>query len=92
MTKIIYIIIALLVGYLIGRYTTKSDNLPEKEERLQQTLDLLDKQDQITNNEVEKLLGISDASAERYLNELEKRGKLVQIGKTGTKVSYRKRA
>lgn len=43
----------------------------------------------ITNNDVEALLGVSDATAERYLNELEKQGRIAQIGKTGRTVSYR---
>jgi len=42
----------------------------------------------ITNNDVEKLLGVSDATATRYLDELEKEGKLKQVGKTGQGVFY----
>jgi len=42
----------------------------------------------ITNNEVEKLLGVSDATATRYLNELEKEGKIQQIGTTDHAVYY----
>ncbi|MFA7309561.1 MAG: FaeA/PapI family transcriptional regulator [Candidatus Paceibacterota bacterium] len=42
----------------------------------------------VTNNDIEKLLGVSDATAERYLNELEQKGKLKQVGKTGKSVSY----
>jgi len=34
----------------------------------------------ITNDEVQKLLGVSDASAERYLQELEQEGKIKQVG------------
>ena len=43
---------------------------------------------QITNNDVEKLIGVSDATAERYLNELEQEGKIKQIGLTGQSVHY----
>jgi len=46
--------------------------------------------DKITNDEVEKLLHVSDATATRYLSALEKEGKIKQIGKTGTGVSYSK--
>ncbi|MCK4386647.1 MAG: DUF977 family protein [Candidatus Pacebacteria bacterium] len=42
----------------------------------------------ITNNDVEKLCGVSHATAERYLDELEKNGKLTQHGKIGTNVFY----
>ncbi|MCK4386708.1 MAG: DUF977 family protein [Candidatus Pacebacteria bacterium] len=43
---------------------------------------------QVTNNNVEKLCGVSHATAERYLNELEKDGKLTQHGKIGQNVFY----
>ncbi|MSU74153.1 hypothetical protein EXS57_00030 [Candidatus Kaiserbacteria bacterium] len=44
----------------------------------------------ITNDEVEKLLHVSDATATRYLSALEKEGKIKQIGKTGHGVVYSK--
>jgi len=44
----------------------------------------------ITNDKIEKMLGISNATAERYLNELEKAGLLKQVGKTGVKTYYEK--
>jgi len=45
---------------------------------------------EITNDEVEKLLHVSDATATRYLSALEKEGKIKQLGKTGTGVVYTK--
>ncbi len=42
----------------------------------------------ITCNEVEKLLDISESTAHRYLNELEKEGKIKQVGSTGKSVYY----
>lgn len=47
-------------------------------------------QPQMTNQHVEMYLGISDATATRYLEELEKEGKVRQIGKTGPDVYYEK--
>ena len=44
--------------------------------------------EQIKNDDVEKLAGVSNATAERYLSELEKEGKLVQHGKIGQSVFY----
>jgi len=44
----------------------------------------------ITNDEVEKLLHVSDATATRYLSALEKEGKIKQVGKTGHGVVYSK--
>ncbi|KKS55643.1 MAG: polymerase III, subunit gamma and tau protein [Candidatus Magasanikbacteria bacterium GW2011_GWA2_42_32] len=43
---------------------------------------------QVTNDEVEKLLHVSDATATRYLSALEKEGKIQQVGKTGKAVAY----
>ena len=43
---------------------------------------------QVTNDEVEKFLHVSDATATRYLSQLEKEGKIKQNGKTGKWVSY----
>ncbi|KKQ03399.1 MAG: hypothetical protein US12_C0016G0009 [Parcubacteria group bacterium GW2011_GWA2_36_24] len=42
----------------------------------------------ITNDEIEKFLHVSDATATRYLSQLEKEGKIKQVGKTGKGVSY----
>ena len=46
------------------------------------------KKSKITNDEVEKFLHVSDATATRYLSQLEKEGKIKQSGKTGKGVSY----
>ncbi|MCX6786629.1 MAG: hypothetical protein NTU85_02330 [Candidatus Kaiserbacteria bacterium] len=43
---------------------------------------------EITNDEVEKLLHVSDATAERYLATLVKEGKIKQDRRTGAGVSY----
>jgi predicted HTH transcriptional regulator len=45
----------------------------------------------ITNDDVEKLLHVSDATALRYLTQLKKENKITQIGKTGQGVTYTKR-
>lgn len=42
----------------------------------------------ITNDEVEKLLHVSDPTATRYLDILEKEGKIRQVGKTGKHTHY----
>ena len=58
------------------------------EENKKKILELLKEKNKITNNDIEKLLGVSDATATRYLDELEKQGKIEQIGKTGRSVYY----
>jgi len=59
-----------------------------KEERKHMILAYLKEKKSITNNQVEMLLGISDASATKYLQELEDEEKITQIGKEGSFVHY----
>ena len=60
------------------------------QKKLVKVMTLFVKQTEITNDEVEKLLHVSDATATQYLAELEKRGKIQQVGTTGRGVKYMK--
>lgn len=62
----------------------------EKAKNKESILGILETQSSLTNNHIEQLLGISDATATRYLDELEKEGKVRQVGKTGRHVYYEK--
>lgn len=62
----------------------------KKRKKIDAILDLFAKQTNLTNDEVEKLLHVSDATATRYLETLEKEGKIKQVGKTGKGVTYEK--
>ena len=59
-----------------------------KRKKLDRVMSLFLQQSKITNDEVEKFLHVSDATATRYLSQLEKEGKIQQSGKTGKGVSY----
>ncbi len=59
-----------------------------KRKKLEKIMGMFLKQASITNDDVEKLLHISDATATRYLEQLKKEGKIKQSGRTGTGVSY----
>jgi hypothetical protein len=59
-----------------------------KRKKLDKIMALFLQKSKITNDEVEKFLHISDATATRYLSQLEKEGKIKQNGKTGHAVSY----
>ena len=61
-----------------------------KRKKLDKILEFVATKDSITNDQVEKLLHVSDATATRYLTQLEKEGKLKQEGKTGKSVKYLK--
>ncbi len=60
----------------------------EKERDKEAILGLLETQGSLTNNHIEQMLGIPDSTATRYLEELEKEGKVRQVGKTGHAVYY----
>lgn len=59
-----------------------------KRKKLDKIMEVLNTKPKVTNDEVEKLLHVSDATATRYLSQLEKEGKITQVGKTGKSVSY----
>ena len=62
----------------------------EKAGHLQKIKDFMQDKDKVTNKEIVDMLGVSDATAVRYFNELEKAGFLKQVGKTGHSVFYSK--
>ena len=66
----------------------KKDPNPSEMDGQDPNSSLMNWQGKITNNEVEKLLGVSDSTVGRYLDELEEEGKIKQIGKTGHTVYY----
>ncbi len=61
-----------------------------KHKKLDKIMAKLSERGKITNDEVEKLLHVSDATATRYLQALEKENKIKQTGSTGTGVFYQK--
>lgn len=60
----------------------------EREERKERVLEFLKEKGKITNNDIESLLSVSDSTATTYLDELEKEGKIKQIGDEGRGVFY----
>lgn len=85
---IFLIIILLILIVRQKRVVYQSKQQKEKQENKKKILELFDDRQKITNNDIEKLLNVSDATATRYLNELEKEGRIEQIGKTGRAVYY----
>ncbi len=95
MNYLILLIVAV-IGIALGMYIAcrgKSTGLiaeqsAKKAENKQKILEFLQTNGKIQNNDVEKLAGVSNATAERYLDELEKEGKLTQHGTIGQAVFY----
>ena len=68
----------------------RGEQTRQKRENLQKVLELFISRDKLTNDDIQKLLGVSDATATRYLEELEKEGRIRQAGRTGRGVYYEK--
>ena len=60
----------------------------EKVKNKNKILEYFRSRERVSNDEIEKLLGVSDATATRYLDELEKQGLIRQVGRTGQSVYY----
>jgi len=90
------LIIVALAGIALGMYIARRNanagfiakQVEQKAENKQKILAFLKEHGKIQNNDVEKLAGVSNATAERYLDELEKEGKLTQHGAIGQSVFY----
>ena len=89
------LIIVAIVGIALGMYLARRkgsglivEQIAKKNENKQKILAFVQTHGKIQNNDVEKLAGVSNATAERYLDELEKEGKLTQHGEIGQGVFY----
>jgi len=75
-----------------GETEPKRDLMDESKEKHAEMIgkaeEYIKSKSEITNDEIQNLLGVSDASAERYLHDLETQGKLKQIGVIGHQVKY----
>jgi len=93
-----YLILAIvaLAGIALGMYLARrkagagfiAKQVEQKAENKQKILTFVQERGKIQNNDVEKLAKVSNATAERYLNELEQEGKLAQHGEIGQGVFY----
>ncbi len=86
------IIGAIIIGWLLlklRRSPKTTERAIKHRENVKKVLNMAQVQDKITNNDVENALGISDATATRYLEELEQEGKIQQVGREGRHVFYR---
>ncbi|OGZ64544.1 MAG: hypothetical protein A3A98_03235 [Candidatus Staskawiczbacteria bacterium RIFCSPLOWO2_01_FULL_40_39] len=74
-----------LVGICVSAIETAS----QKEGRKQRVLVMLQEKNGLSNAYIRKVLGVSSRSVVNYMDELEKEGKVEQIGKVGQSVTYR---
>jgi len=88
--------VGIIIGYFIGKRQSgtifvndaeriKSENISKLKDYLSNQTD-----NEINNEDVRKLLNVSDTTACRYLDDLEKENLIKQIGTDGPKVYYKK--
>lgn len=90
------LIVVAIAGIALGMYLARrktndgfiAKQVEQKSENKQKILTFVQEHGKVQNNDVEKLVGVSNATAERYLDELEKEGKLTQHGTIGPGVFY----
>ena len=61
----------------------------EKQSRKERIIQIIKEKGTVANNDIEKALGVTDTTATNYLQELEREGKIEQIGERGRFVSYK---
>ncbi len=67
---------------------TMTEQIEEKEKNLAKVREFIADKEKVTNQEIQKLLNISDATVARYFDDLEKEGIIKQVGETGQSVYY----
>lgn len=99
MEKILLILVGVGVGigvsFLVRRLarpkrvvTVNTQRSDAKQEAKNKILALLKDKGEISNNEAESLLQVSDATATNYLQELENNGLITQVHEEGRGVRY----
>lgn len=99
MQTFILIIIGALgiaLGFTLGRSRGRTrlsnfintERYPLKERRKSMIIKHLRERGELTNNDIQELLGVTDRTVVRYFDELEEEGMVVQKGESGRGVHY----
>ena len=92
-TTIIVVITAFVLGLIVGKRASepaaKKTELDE-DAKITAILTLFAHSEKLTNDDVQRALHVSDATAERYLNRAEHLNLITQHGTTGRDVYYTK--
>ena len=106
MKEFLFLALGFLIGVIFAKYwlgkgksrveeKEKPEKLidrqeREKKEHMRRVVEFVATKQRVANQDIERLLGVSDATATRYLEELEKSGYIRQVGTTGQSVYYQK--
>lgn len=80
-----------LISEFTGLCTSFYDAPSLREKNLEKILDLLAEHGELQNEDIRKYLNVSDRTVVRYMDTLEDRGQVEQVGDTGRSVTYKKR-
>ena len=91
-------VVSFAIGIIVGtlfvykKSGTHGKNRQQKEKELRKAkiMDLFATRFEVRNNDVERMFRVSDATATNYLSELEREGKIQQVGSRGRFVTYEK--
>ncbi|MDP3763007.1 MAG: HTH domain-containing protein [bacterium] len=99
MTQTILIIIGVAIAVILlarkpreqiaGICAAALDQTVRKNANMEKALAFIREKGSVSNEEIRERLGVSSRTAVRYLDELEKEGKVEQVGKVGHAVTYR---
>jgi len=73
----------------VGIYQAAVDRTVRKNANKEKILALLGERGELSNSDIRDELGVSAATVTRYMDDLEKDGKVEQMGETGHAVHYR---
>lgn len=104
MFTIALLVAGLLIGGVVGYTIGRQENLlsastsgvmnqdqASKLQNLKKIEAFIADKGKFTNDDLESLLGVSNTTVGRYLEELEQAGKIKQVGETGRSVYYIKK-
>lgn len=86
---VIVLVVLLRRARVAALSSPNAAEIEAKQEHLDRALAYIREQGEVANDDIERLLGVSDATASRYLSQLKSQGRLIQIGTTGKSVRYR---
>ncbi len=91
---LIYFSIGVVVGYIAYRVLfggrRKVEFIDKSQHREDLILKFIEGKGRVKNDDIQKILRVSDATATRYLQELENQKKIRQVGDRGRFVYYEK--
>ncbi len=102
MIYIIFVCGGLIIIYLllnkksrqsaVGICATVMDQTVRKNANKEKILALLGEKSEVSNTLIREALGVSERTVVRYMDELERVGRVEQVGKVGQDVTYRLKA